>query len=123
MAMSSKSTNVRLGPFFKHVYRYKKMVYIRKLRPLSELLYVVCLSGHGSFTVQRTGSAAGAGHRDWSPKSLSRKRDPGPQSPGHGRDCHSRLLAMLSAQTSLEAHGQPPVLLNRFTLRKKSISC
>ena len=41
-----------------------------KIRPLSELHYPVCL-GSGTFTVQLDGSVAGAGHRDWSPKSLT----------------------------------------------------
>ena len=39
-------------------------------RPVSELHYPVCL-GSGTFTVQLDGSAAGAGHCDWSPKSLT----------------------------------------------------
>ena len=41
-----------------------------KIRPLSELHYPVCL-GSGTFTVQLDGSAAGAGHLNWSPKSLT----------------------------------------------------
>ena len=69
MAMSSQSKNVRLGPFFTRLQTCKKMIYI-KIRPLSELHYPVCL-GSGTFTVQLDGSAAGAGHRNWSPKSLT----------------------------------------------------
>ena len=45
------------------------MIYI-KIRALSELHYPVCL-GSGTFTVQLDGSAVGAGHRDWSPKTLT----------------------------------------------------
>lgn len=52
--------------------RCKKMIYI-KIRPLSELHYTVCL-GSGTFTVQLDGSAVGAGHHDWSLKSLTREQ-------------------------------------------------
>ena len=45
------------------------MIYI-KIRPLSELHYPVCL-GSGTFTGQLHGFAAGAGHSNWFPKSLS----------------------------------------------------
>ena len=39
------------------------------------------------------------------PQRVSReRRDPGPQRLGYRRDLHSRLLGILSAQISLEAH-------------------
>ena len=56
--------------------RCKKMIYI-KIRPLSELHYPVCL-GSDTFTVQLDGSAAGAGHHDWSPKNLTGEEGSGP---------------------------------------------
>ena len=77
------------------------MIYI-KIRPLSELHYTV-------WEVARSLSSSMApqwvqgiviGPRRVSPE----RRDPGPQRLGYGRDFHSHLLVILSAQISLEAH-------------------
>ena len=86
--------------------RCKEMIYIRKIRPLSELHSAVCLSVWdvapsvlSSMAPQRVqGTAVG-------PRRVSLEaRDPGPQRLGYRRDFHSRLLVILSAQISLEAH-------------------
>ena len=81
--------------------RGKKMIYI-KIRPLSELHYPVwevAPSLSSSMALQWVQGIA-IGPQRVSPES----RDPGPERLGYGRDFHSLLLVILSAQISLEAH-------------------
>ena len=106
MAMSSKSKNVCLGPFFKHVYKQMEKDDLHQENKAFVRAALCCLSVgevapslSSSMALQRVQGIA-IGPRRVSPE----RRDPGPQRLGYRRDFHSRLLVILSAQISLKAH-------------------
>ena len=106
MAMSSKSKNVCLGPFFKHVYKQMQKDDLHQKNKACVRAALCCLSVGDVVPSLSSSMAPPRVHGiAIGPRRVSaERRDLGPQRLGYRRDFHSRLLVILSAQISLEAH-------------------